>query len=1421
MFSATTKVNNAPERCAPAQACPSDGDRSCPAHAKRSRPTTATPATDATGLAPASSRPRTTTALARIALGLGVASLAGPAMAIPSPDLVLNLSASFAQVLGLLSVVFGGFAFSTARKGKGAKGQSKTWRWLFRGCVALLLLSVIANVFQYTRGIDETNRRLQTNLIRPSVENGKGVGDTSLKTLSFSAQKTHPKGVTVEDFKRLQQSGGALNVIDVREPEEVEMGHIRGSWHKRYPDLLRDPADLMAGDRENVLICHSGNRSSELCETFSRKGIDCRFLVGGYEKWIAEGNPLVSNEARSADEIRQIAGYSNRDTLLDTPEVLDLVQNQQAVFVDVRYPGDFDLGHLPGALNMPIRKLPADALTQQLQRLPRVPIVAPCYDKRSCFFSLILGSRLSRLGYDYRGRYTVPHEFALPRVQKEHVAAWQEAQRSRTLVGVVSKPLNTALGFFTDITGHLVAGIFLLVTLLRLAFLPLAAKAERDQQVQRSLAPELEQLKRKTAADPQRHSRAVMRKYRERGLTPVRNLIATVAQLVLFLVFFSVVNQAATMSTGGFLWASAAADLDPYYLLPVLVSALFAGFMLFSATRRGPLFTSLYAVAGALMLALTAHLNIAVNFYLLVNVTLMLGLSYCVRAHIAKHERDDSPAVPRTGAAPGFVELKDAHRYAATGQKAIRLSQMMRADLPVPDGFVVTDEVLSRDAVEGSQNVLGLSPEEFKQLYRLWYGLGAERVAVRSSGLNEDGEKNSYAGVFESILEVERKNMLGALGEVRDSLRSRRATAYNGNEKEQGGALVMQMVDAQYAGVLFTEHPASTGHSLVELVSGLGDNLVSGKVTPKSFQFGRLSGRLHSEEQPPVDLEPLLALGRKVEDLFGKPQDIEWAYSGGNFLLLQARDITTGVHLESGARGDRERERSKLLDLAKGAALEKSVFVQNELSELLPRPTPFSASFMEQLWAIGGSADLACRALGIPYDVHEDSAPYVTTVFGALYVNRHEERTRLSRGPGAAAAFRLARSAESIEARFRDEFLPAFEREILMHEALDFQKLSARELLSLFDSWSERFITDIYLQAEIINIATDFYWKTASQKLESEGIDPALFLGKIPETVVHRAMQLLSVASRGAQYIEEFLDLFGHRAPYDYEFSEPRYAEAPELLTEQLARARHFVSSASAVGDLPTDSMLRLAVGRAQRFQVLKEDAKHHCLRFLACIRRLLLEIDRKFELDGGVFQLTVPELRRLGDDGFAEHARHVVTKRVAQAEAWRQISLPSELSIIDLETLEMDSGVSASATEGVLQGTRVAGTGEVVGRVHVIKDPKDMDSFERGEILVARLTDPTWFPLFPLAGGIVTEVGGWLSHAAIVAREFDLTAIVGVRGASECLKTGQIVRLKADGTIEEIEDKRAPNSPLRNKTGTTQAEEAQEASLESTSTAA
>ena len=229
----------------------------------------------------------------------------------------------------------------------------------------------------------------------------------------------------------------------------------------------------------------------------------------------------------------------------------------------------------------------------------------------------------------------------------------------------------------------------------------------------------------------------------------------------------------------------------------------------------------------------------------------------------------------------------------------------------------------------------------------------------------------------------------------------------------------------------------------------------------------------------------------------------------------------------------------------------------------MPRPSPLSLSLMESLWEPGGCTDLACRRLGIPYDIHEDSPPYVTTLYGALYVNQLEGRRRIRRGPGAMAAFRLTGLAESIDREFMHGFLPGFLGRAALHEAVSFERLPTPELLLLFSRWVDEFARIHYLEAEIINVAADFYWKSACRTLAKRGLEPLDYLTVDGQTVVHRAMAMLPEIKAGSRAPEDFLQLFGHRAPADYELQQPRYGESDELLQLLIERSAGGVTALS------------------------------------------------------------------------------------------------------------------------------------------------------------------------------------------------------------------------------------------------------------------
>jgi phosphohistidine swiveling domain-containing protein len=114
-------------------------------------------------------------------------------------------------------------------------------------------------------------------------------------------------------------------------------------------------------------------------------------------------------------------------------------------------------------------------------------------------------------------------------------------------------------------------------------------------------------------------------------------------------------------------------------------------------------------------------------------------------------------------------------------------------------------------------------------------------------------------------------------------------------------------------------------------------------------------------------------------------------------------------------------------------------------------------------------------------------------------------------------------------------------------------------------------------------------------------------------------------------------------------------------------------------------------------------------------------------------------------------------------------------------------------ATPDVVRGSRVSGRSIVEGRARVITEEdaehgNQLETFVDGDIIVATMINPAWLPYFSRAGGLVSEVGGWLSHSAILAREYEVAMIVGTEGISR-IADGDLLRLHLDGRIEVLGD--------------------------------
>ena len=799
-----------------------------------------------------------------------------------------------------------------------------------------------------------------------------------------------------------------------------------------------------------------------------------------------------------------------------------------------------------------------------------------------------------------------------------------------------------------------------------------------------------------------------------------------------------------------------------------------------------------------------------------------------------------------------WLDAVEPGATASVGGKAQALARLRRRGLPVPNGFVVLASVLDdhlealglRERASAGDDLAAavgrapLSPELSADLQRAAGRLGGP-LAVRSSGVAEDGAQASHAGQFHTALGVEVGAALErALRACWASAWSGRVRAYRGEEVgyPRVAVVVQRALAPRAAGVLFTVNPAngSWREMTVEAAWGLGEAVVDGKVVPDFYRVRRprrtprpvqrVLARLRLEitdratgsqehqwlpgsggvVQQPVpaarrgtpclddrSLLRLCRLGLRAEALLGGPQDLEWALDeAGELHVLQSRPVTTA--------GDVRRS---------GPVLWTRRFVGERWTE---PATPLGWSEMQHLLNHFIAYPQTSRRLlgGAEPSQLVRFAPYLNvTVFRHLAFKMPgaapprfmlellppaEEQQWLRRraAPPDLAVYRsiLAETArERRWQRFRWNPVSNWRAWAAFEGALD-GRLAA--LSPVHDRPSARRRIDAcrtlsrdYIKVHICSLLfANIWFEVARAALASAGrADLAPVLLQPPaDTATSRTNAALWELGRGARRLDDFLAAYGHRAASSWELFSPRWREQPDQV-RALARA-------TAAGDDPRPDQrarqqrveaelqrlprpLRSTVVLTRRYLQLREDQRFHFDRVLWRWKEALLWLEADLGLEIRYLQRGELEALLDGDlaDGLARDL--IVERRAAFADEVARRAAGDE---------PPDFLVGDAAAGAVSSGSRLTGqgisTGVLTGTARVLRSLDDAGRLRPGDILVTRATDPGWTPLFHVAGGLVMELGGMLSHGAVVAREYGLPAIVRVSDATRLIADGRTI---------------------------------------------
>ncbi len=777
-------------------------------------------------------------------------------------------------------------------------------------------------------------------------------------------------------------------------------------------------------------------------------------------------------------------------------------------------------------------------------------------------------------------------------------------------------------------------------------------------------------------------------------------------------------------------------------------------------------------------------------------------------------------------------------------------------------------------------------PEDIhEELARHLSRLGEENAyAVRSSATAEDLPTASFAGQQDTYLNISGKEaILKHVSKCWASLYTERAVTYriqNGfdHRKDHLAVVVQKMIFPQAAGILFTADPVTSNRkvSSIDASFGLGEALVSGLVNADVYKVrnGKISAKKISTKKLAVfasqdggtkeqEIEPerqnrqaltdeqilqLEHMGRKIEEHFGHPQDIEWCLVDGTFYIVQSRPITT------------------LFPIPEANDQENHVYVSVGHQQMMTDPLkPLGLSFFQltaarrmdkaggrlfvditQELASPAKRDIIVNVLGKSDPLIKDALMTILERedFIKSLPNGIKEPSSSKGNQGVSPArFQtlndydpqivsdlIKRSQTSIDELRRDiqtksgsvlfDFILEDIQE-LRKSISDSQSFGVIMTAMNASSWINEKMMDWLGEKNVADTLSQSVSNNITSEMGLELLDVADVIRPHPEVINYlRHAKDDSFLDELVQFdggqesrdaIYTYLNKYGMRCAGEMDITKPRWSEKPTTLVPMiLGNIKNFEPNASHLkfeqgrqealnkeqellerlkqlpdGEQKAKETKRM-ISLVRNLSGYREYPKYGIVsRYFVYKQALLKETERLVQANvihekEDIYYLAFEELHEVVRTNELDY--QIISKRKDEYKSYEKLTPPrvitSDGEIVAGEykrdNLPADAIVGLPVSSGVIEG-----------RARVILNLKDA-VLEDGDILVTSFTDPSWTPLFVSIKGLVTEVGGLMTHGAVIAREYGLPAVVGVENATKLIKDGQ--RIRVHGTEGYVE---------------------------------
>jgi rifampicin phosphotransferase len=774
-----------------------------------------------------------------------------------------------------------------------------------------------------------------------------------------------------------------------------------------------------------------------------------------------------------------------------------------------------------------------------------------------------------------------------------------------------------------------------------------------------------------------------------------------------------------------------------------------------------------------------------------------------------------------------------------------------------------------------------------EELARHLSRLGEENAyAVRSSATSEDLPAASFAGQQDTYLNIIGKEViLKHVSKCWASLYTERAVTYriqNGFDHRNiyMAVVVQKMIFPQAAGILFTADPVTSNRKMssIEASFGLGEALVSGLVnadvykvrngkviakkisTKKLAVIGSQDGGTKEQEIEPerqnrqaLRDEQILQLdhiGRKIEEHFGHPQDIEWCLVDGTFSIVQSRPITTLFPIPEA--NDQENHvyvsvghQQMMTDPLKAMGL--SFF---QLTAARPMDTAGGRLFVDiaQDLASPAKRDVLVNVLGKSDPIIKDA---LTTI-----LERGDFIKSLPSDIKEPSASKSNQGVSPAGFQTLNDYDPQIVSDLIKSSQTSIDELrrdiQTKSGSALFDFILEdvqelkKSISDPRSFGVIMTAMNASFWinenmmewlgeKNVADKISQsvsnnitsemglELLDVADVIRAYPD-VVNYLQQVKDdsfldelVQFNGGQEsrdaIDTYLSKYGMRCAGEIDITRPRWSEKPSTLVPMiLGNIKHFEPNASHLkfeqgrqealnkerelleqlkqlpdGEQKAQETKRM-ISLVRNFSGYREYPKYGIVsRYFIYKQALLKEAERLVQANviherEDIYYLTFGELREVVRTHELDY--QIISKRKDEHKSYEKLTPP--------RVITSDGEIVAGEYKrenlpaGAIGGLPVS-SGVIEGRARVILNLEDA-VLEDGDILVTAFTDPSWTPLFVSIRGLVTEVGGLMTHGAVIAREYGLPAVVGVENATRLIRDGQRIRVHGtEGYVETL----------------------------------